>query len=150
MTTNDDPQTIEEDFTRYKMIRDEISHEDNLMGARVSWFMASQSFLLTALAIAQGGQHEFPNVRNNYFFPLLPVVAILSDLLIFAGVVAGIHALRRWRKVIRAAGARYEPFPQLRRKDLTISLGWSGPIGLPLVFLVAWLYVLWHGLAMRP
>ena len=150
MTTNDEPQNIERDFTRYKMIRDEISHEDNLMGARVSWFMASQSFLLTALAIAQGGQHEFPNRRNNYFFPLLPVVAILSDLLIFAGVLAGIHALRRWRGVMRAAGSRYEIFPQLHRKNTTIALGWSGPLGLPLVFLVAWMYVLWHGLTIQP
>ena len=145
MTTSDF-QTIESDFARYKMIRDEISHEDNLMGSRVSWFMASQSFLLTALAIAQGAQPQSPNAHINFFFPLLPIVAIVSDLLILAGVLAGIAVLRRWRKMLDEAGPRFETFPRIRRDNVIMNLGWSGPIGLQLIFLVAWLYLLWVGL----
>ena len=145
MTTTD-PQTSERDFGQYKMIRDEISHEDNLMGSRVSWFMASQSFLLTAMAIAQGPVQPLPHARNNYFFPLLPVVAIVSDLLILAGVAAGIIVLHRWRRSLEQDEPRFESFPRIRRDNSIMRLGWSAPIGLPLVFLAAWLYLLWAGL----
>ena len=145
MTTNE-PLSVENEFSRYKMIRDEISHEDNLMGSRISWFMASQSFLLTALAIAQGPKAGFPNGRVNFFFPLLPIAAIISDLLILAGVVAGIAVLRRWRRMLDEAGPRFDAFPRIRRDSSLMSLGWSGPIGLPLVFLAVWICLLWAGL----
>lgn len=145
--TTQEPLAVESEFSRYKMIRDEISHEDNLMGSRISWFMASQSFLLTAQAIAQGPRPGFPNLHNNFFFPLLPVAAILSDLLILAGVFAGIAVLRRWRKMLEDAGSRFDAFPRIRRDGFIMSLGWSAPIGLPLVFLAAWIYLLLAGLA---
>ena len=35
----------------YKLIRSQIEHEDNLNSQRLSWFVASQSFLFTAYAI---------------------------------------------------------------------------------------------------
>jgi hypothetical protein len=108
--------------------------------------MASQSFLLTAQAIAQGSRPGFPNARINFFFPLLPIAAIVSDLLILAGVVAGIAVLRRWRRMLDEAGPRFATFPRIRRDGFIMSLGWSAPIGLPLVFLAAWIYLLWAGL----
>lgn len=48
-------------WDRLKLIRDEIVHEDNLMSNRLNWFTASQSFLLTALAIAHRGDVAMPS-----------------------------------------------------------------------------------------
>ena len=35
----------------YAIIRSQIEHEDNLVGQRLSWFVAAESFLFTAYAI---------------------------------------------------------------------------------------------------
>ena len=134
------------EFARYKLIRDEIAHEDSLMGARLSWFMASQSFLLTALAIAQGGQRTLPTPAINYFFPLLPIVAIGSSAVIFAGVLAGITMLRQWRRMLDRHYPLTLALPRVRRDERVTMLSWSAPICLPLMFIVAWTYLLIAGL----
>ena len=133
-------------LNRYKLIRDEISHEDNLIAARLSWFMAAQSFLLSALAIAQGQQRGMPRMSTNYLFPLTPLVGLISSVLIFVGVLAGIRALQSWRRIMEDHAADFAEFPRIKRDGWIIGCGWSAPIGLPLVFLVAWTYLLAAGL----
>ena len=133
-------------FARYRLIRDEIAHEDSLMGARLSWFMASQSFLLTALAIAQGGQRALPTPALNYLFPLLPIVAISTSAVIFAGVLAGIATLRRWRRMLDRHYPQTLALPRVRRDERITTLSWSAPVCLPLIFVVAWTYLLIAGL----
>ena len=129
-------------FARYRLIRDEITHEDNLVGARLSWFTSAQAFLLTALAIAQGGAKHLPTMSSNYFFPLLPFVAIASDVLILIGVLSGLQILNRWRAMLDD----YPEYPRVQRDGLSVRLGWMAPIGLPVVFLGAWLYLLGAGM----
>ena len=131
-------------FARYRLVRDEITHEDNLIGARLGWFTSAQAFLLTALAIAQGGAKRLPTAADNYFFPLLPLVAIASDVLILLGVLAGLRVLKRWRRMLD----EFPGFPRVNKDDGLVRLGWAAPVGLPLVFLLAWLYLLavgWRG-----
>lgn len=140
---DDQPPKAADDLNRYKVVRDEIAHEDNLISARLGWFMASQSFLLTALSIAQGSRPGLPRAAINYLFPLVPVIAIVSNLVILAGVVAGICALRRWRRMLDTFGATN---PRIFKDVWIIALGWSAPIGLPLIFLAAWLYLLLAGM----
>ena len=57
-STKPPPHFNSEDF--YKLIRGQIEHEDNLIGTRLNWFMASQSFLFSAYAIVrkQSDCHE--------------------------------------------------------------------------------------------
>jgi hypothetical protein len=40
---------------RYRILRDQLQHEDGLTTQRLSWLMASQAFLFTAYAIAVNG-----------------------------------------------------------------------------------------------
>ena len=129
-------------FNRYKAIRDEIAREDNLISSRLSWFTASQSFLLTALAIAQSGKQEYPTASNNYLFPLVPIAALLSSLLILAGVVAGCLALIRWRGMLEALPQVTPAYPRIHRDAWIVGLGWSAPLGLPFIFVAAWIYLL--------
>ena len=131
----------------YDVIRSEIRHEDDLIGQRVSWFTASQAFLLTALAIAHQGKATLPTAENNHLVPLVPIVALASSILIFCGVLAGIAALSQWRARLHLLASRYPDLPRLTSDRWIITLGWSAPIVLPLVFIVAWTYLLVHGFA---
>lgn len=134
-------------FARYRLIRDEIVHEDGLIGWRLGWFMASQAFLLTALAAANAGGGRMPAWSTNYFFPLVPLIAIVSCLLIFAGLLAGVTALRGWRRLMNSP--EYDDIhrmPRIAHDTWIIRFGWAAPITLPVVFLTAWVYVLVQGI----
>ena len=133
-------------FDRYKLIRDEITHEDNLMSNRLNWFTASQSFLLTALAIAHQGDTTMPTRANDYLFPLVPIVALGSCVLILAGIVAGVAALRRWRALLTTTVAGADFLPRIDHDKTIVVLGWSAPVLLPVLFLAAWIYLLFRGL----
>jgi hypothetical protein len=133
----------------FQTIRSEIKHEDDLIGQRVSWFTASQAFLLTALAIANRGETTLPSPANNALFPLIPFVALASSVLIFLGVLAGIAALFQWRRRLLALTAQYPDVPRLHREGWIMALGWTVPIALPLVFITAWVYLLVQGYSAR-
>ena len=129
----------------FETIRSEIKHEDDLIGQRVSWFTASQAFLLTALAIAHQGKTALPTPSTNALFPLIPIVALCSSVLIFAGVIAGIAALVQWRHRLRALAHLHPEVPRLKHDGWIITMGWSPPLVLPIVFIIAWTYLLIHG-----
>jgi len=134
----------------FDIIRSEIKHEDDLIGQRVSWFTASQAFLLTALAIAHQGKTTLPTSSNNALFPLIPIVALCSSVLIFCGVVAGIAALAQWRARFRALAHGHPEVPRVVNDGWIVVMGWSAPLVLPLVFIVAWVYLLAHGYSATP
>lgn len=117
------------------------------MSNRLNWFTGSQSFLLTALAIAHRGEAATPARGNDYLFPLVPIVAIASCLLILAGILAGLAVLRSWRNQLKALELESGFLPHLGRDRFIILFGWSAPVLLPLVFLAAWVYLLLRGLA---
>ena len=129
----------------YEVIRSEIKHEDDLIGQRLSWFTASQAFLLTALAIAHQGKSALPTPANNHLFPLVPIVALCSSVLIVFGVIAGIAALSQWRARLRVLVSRHPDIPRLANDGWIVTMGWSAPLVLPLVFIVAWTYLLIRG-----
>ena len=129
----------------FDIIRSEIKHEDDLIGQRVSWFTASQAFLLTALAIAHQGKTTLPTPATNALFPLIPIVALCSSVLILCGVVAGIAALFQWRARFRDLADGHPEVPRLLNDGWIMAMGWSAPLVLPLVFIVAWVYLLAHG-----
>ena len=134
-------------FSAYKLIRDEIVHEDNLMSNRLNWFTASQAFLFTALAIAHTKVTPvMPTWQNDYFFPLVPFVGIGSCVLIASSILAGLVALARWRRLLRdAIRACGSSLPNIGNDSGIIFFAWSAPVCLPLVFLAAWTWVLVKG-----
>jgi len=135
------------DFSTYKAVRDEIAHEDNLTGTRLNWFIASQAFLLSALAIAHSSKENFwPNPRNDYYFPLVPLLAIASCILILLGIISGALAIRRWRRVLDQMIRQDSTLPAIGRDGVIMRLGWSAPLLLPVIFLIAWSYLLVVGL----
>src|SRR5256885_1229778 len=88
----------------YQLFRNRIEHEDNLIMQRLSWLMASQSFLFTAYAIVTNGLTTSPTTGGNSFVNhllvlarIIPVVALLNSLLILVSILAALKAIREMR-----------------------------------------------------
>jgi len=135
------------DFAAYKAVRDEFAHEDNLAGTRLNWFIASQAFLLSAMAIGHTSKDAaLPNLGNDFYFPLVPLLAIASCILIFLGIISGAVVIRRWRRILKQMIRQDPTLPAIGRDSWIMYFGWSAPLLLPLVFLAAWSYLLIAGL----
>jgi hypothetical protein len=133
---------------RYRLVRSQVEHEDNLVSQRLSWFLASQSFLFTAYAITLNGpiQLHFQNfeAQERLLMHLLPMVAIISAALIWLSIIAGFRAMRTLRDgFYRACGPSLpEGLPPIQTTGRTLLGGQLGPLALPLIFLAVWLILL--------
>ena len=140
----DRPRTLPVDQL-YQFYRAEVKHEDDLIGTRINWFMAGQAFLLVALAIVHKGEEAMPSPTNNPFFPMVPIVALIASVFIFAGVIAGTFALAHWRTKVRELVRAYPELPYVQNEPWIVPAAWSGPLITPLAFIGAWLYLLGYG-----
>lgn len=113
---------------------------------RLSWLMASQSFLFTAYAIVTNGLSNPPAAGNIFVHHLttlsriIPIVALLNSLLILISILAALKAILHLRSEYRR-----QPILEiisLQATPLTRVLGLSAPVLLPLLFLAVWFYLL--------
>ena len=135
----------------YKLFRDRIEHEDNLIVQRLSWLMASQAFLFTAYAITTNGLTSLdPKMAGRYLdqatllFRLIPTVAISVAVLIDISILAALRAIRQIRRLYQAKSIPSE-IPPLQTAATTRLLGLSAPLLLPLLFISVWLVLLING-----
>ena len=133
---------------RYQLFRNRIEHEDNLVMQRLSWLMASQSFLFTAFAIVTNGLMAAPATGGNIFFKhlstlarIIPIVALLNSLLILVSILAAMKAICELRHEYQAQPRPLEVIP-LQTSKVARTLGFSAPVLLPLLFLAVWLFLL--------
>jgi hypothetical protein len=143
-----DPSDKISPLEQYQIFRNRIEHEDTLVMQRLSWLMASQSFLFTAYAIVTNGMINAPTTAGNIFVNhllalarIIPSVAMLNSLLIFVSILAALKAIRQLRD-------QYRRQPQtlgiisLQTNKIARTLGLSAPVLLPLLFLAVWLFLL--------
>lgn len=130
---------------RYQVFRNRIEHEDNLIMQRLSWLMASQSFLFTAYAIVTNGLSA--TAGTNSFIShlgtlarIIPIVALINSLLIALSIFGALEAIRELRNQYMT-GEMLEIVP-LQTSRFARRLGLSAPVLLPLLFIVVWLYLL--------
>ena len=134
---------------RYQLFRGRIEHEDNLAMQRLSWLMASQSFLFTAYAIVTNGlSNSIANNGGANFLgrlsaleDIIPIVALLNSLLIFVSILAALKAIKELRREYQSQPGNLEAL-KLQTSCMTRVLGFSAPVLLPLLFLAVWLYLL--------
>jgi hypothetical protein len=128
-------------------LRKQIEHEDGLIVSRLSWLVASQSFLFTGYAIVMNGPVQTRNLafiaRQDQLLRILPVLAMLVCLLIYLGVIAGVRVMAMLHREVRDyhAGPRGLR-PPIQGTRLTLTLGMAAPLCIPPLFAVAWLIVL--------
>ena len=133
----------------YDQVRRQIEHEDNLATQRLSWLMASQSFLLSAYAIIlsgmQSGKSKTPlELYRANFCHLLPIIGILSSGLIYASICGGMLAIGRLRSDWASHKPQTSVFkrPPIQSGGVSFLLGQSAPRLLPLVLVGLWIYLL--------
>lgn len=135
----------------YKLFRDRIEHEDNLVVQRLSWLVASQAFLFTAYAITTNGLSSVdPKAGGQYaeqaalLFRLIPTVAICLALLIYISILAALRAIRQIRRLYQAKPVSPD-VPPIQTAATTRLLGLSAPLLLPLLFVSVWFVLLING-----
>jgi len=133
---------------RYQIFRNRIEHEDNLVLQRLSWLMASQSFLFTAYAIVTNGLTTSSVTGGNVFLShlttlvrIIPIVALLNSLLILVSILAALKAIRELREGYRKQPEILQVIPLQTSRSARI-LGLSAPVLLPLLFLAVWVFLL--------
>jgi hypothetical protein len=71
-----------------KSLREDIQAENTLIASRVTWYVTSQAFLLTAYATSWNAGFAW----QYFFHQMLPLVAIALSLLILASIYAATWA----------------------------------------------------------
>jgi hypothetical protein len=133
---------------QYHVVRSQIEHEDNLVSARLSWLLASQSFLFTAYAITLNGPplSHFKMFETNasLLIFLLTIVGIVSALLIWVSILAGIAAMRNLKTDFerRVGPALPSGLPPIQTRGAPLRAGQLGPVLIPLLFTTVWLVLL--------
>ena len=94
------------DVEFYHLVRRRIEHEDGLTVNRLSWLVASQSFLFTAYALTLNGLAaglSGPMAdRQALLCRLIPLIGVATTALIYAGLIASSRALVWLRASLRA------------------------------------------------
>jgi hypothetical protein len=128
-------------------VRRQIEHEDMLIVNRLSWLMASQSFLFTAYAIILNGPVQLRSERfashGALLVKIIPLLAISAGVLIYLGIVGGIVVMANLRRdLARHHAALGDLRPPVQGSSPTLFLGHAAPLGLPPAFALAWLILL--------
>jgi len=139
---------VSDDVDFYRLIRARIEHEDALTVNRLSWLVASQSFLFTAYALTLNGLAaglSGPMAdRQALLCRLIPLIGVATTALIYAGLIASGRALVWLRASLRARLGDDAPqgLPIVHSPPGIVALGQLAPRVLPLVFLAVWVVLL--------
>lgn len=117
---------------------------------RLSWLVASQSFLFTAYAIVLNGTLPAQNTalasRQSLLMNLLPALGLATCGLIYLGVLAGTRVTLFLRRRLRQRLAGTAGIEELMLGTATAhTFGLAAPLLLPSLFLAAWTTLLLWG-----
>jgi len=116
--THDDEARILESF---RVCRSELQHEYDILSSRLTSFITSQAFLVSAYAISMGNMTP-TGPQFRLVFPLiLSIVAILLSLRAHPGIVGACNIISRWHErqgELFAKGAGLSDYFVLRKDDV--------------------------------
>jgi len=129
-----------------RIVRSRLDREDELLMQRTTWLVGSQAFLFTGYAITLNGLCTPPSLpitqahhqvaRLNV---LLPWASLMSLLVLYMSMIAGIVTTLRLRQQLRAS-----PDTQATEASKAARLaGLAAPALVPLIFLLTWIAVVW-------
>ena len=114
---------------------------------RLSWLVASQSFLFTGYAIVMNGpvtpRSAHFGVRADLLLKLIPIMAIGICFLIYLGICGAIRVMSMLHRDMRNTHAGPLGLrPPIQGTPMTLALGMAAPLLVPPLFAVVWLAVL--------
>jgi hypothetical protein len=141
------PEETTEELGYGDAVRRQIEHEDVLIVNRLSWLIASQSFLFTAYAIILNGPTQTRTLHfaahAELLMKIIPLLAISACMLIYLGICGGIRVMADLRRELtRHHKAIGNLRPPIQGTALTLFFGHCAPIGLPPIFATAWAILL--------
>ena len=137
-----------QDRHKYDIIRARMDHEDELITTRLNWLIISQSFLFGAYAtlFRSGGTQPVSGPDATHLVWMIPIVAILTAVLIYSAIIAGVVALMHNRNLLRnhlkTVKDTDPAFPQVQGHPAMVWVALAAPICLPLVLMVVWCILL--------
>lgn len=138
---------------RYHILRDQVQHEDNLITQRLSWLVASQSFLFTAYAIILNGPERIVNsfvaTQRQWLLTAVPALALAASSLIYVSILAGVCALAHLHRHARRVcdqEAAHLAFPPIQGTTVTRWAGLTSPVLIPPLFAAVWLFLMIRGI----
>jgi hypothetical protein len=129
----------------YRIVRGQLEHEDSLITNRLSWLIASQSFLFTAYAILANGVAPGSALDPKHqLMVLIPVIASLTCLFIFLAILGGVIAMHNLRRLYRRQmkSGVDKSLPPVHGYHATQFLGLAAPVLVPILFTAVWGYLL--------
>jgi hypothetical protein len=130
------------ELDRFKLLREEIRFEYNLTSSRVSWYVASQAFLVSSFAISIGGQSSS---KLKWFWQTIPIIGILSSLLVLLPVfVCFVRIIDHQKDIDKIIShndkcRKQLPFKQIRWRWRWLAASYAALT--PLIFLFAWIFI---------
>jgi len=144
------------DLTRaqyYDKIRNQIEHEDELINLRVVWQLLAQSFFFSTYASLLNVDKQAKSVwfhqEQDVLFWLVPIAAFLAGLLTAVSIFTSLaniahlrHLFEDYTKDEAAEDQSAKLFPPIQGVERFRKLATIAPIGLPILFIAAWLIIL--------
>lgn len=147
-----EPEIKDEELIEfYRIYREKIVHEDNLVNHRSTWFLLFQGFLFTSSAIVLVGVLDAAADPSDWYriaFICLGLIGISVSIATFGSIKAAQKsvnaAANRWMQVTTVQ--QQQQFPVIIGANFiegraTRSGNWAGYC-IPLVFTVYWLLIL--------
>lgn len=134
----------------YKLAREKIVHEDNLVNNRTNWLLAAQGLLFAAFGVVvdfiKAGKPVPHEVK--FLMKVFPWVGIFIAFFAFLSVLGAILAMKGinadWDtriKEMSAAGVKIM-LPHLQCEKCPKVFGLAAPFFIPPLFICAWLVIL--------
>ena len=126
-----------------EILQREIQYTQTMIGSRMTWYVTSQSFLVTAFAISGGSGHNFQWLAKG----IIPGLGIVLSLIIFLSISAAVPVLVRLRaralELMDSQELRDLPFMGFQPNSATPSLrSRMAPQVVPIMFVIVWLSAL--------
>ena len=125
----------------YQTLRDESRSEHTLMANRLTWYVTSQSFLVTAFAISRGAGFTWFHIFSTL---LIPAIGLLSSLLVLPSIAGACATIKLWHAKQREFFARHSEFKaafELQRAAWIETRGLLFPQFIPVIFGVFWVVI---------
>lgn len=124
-------------FDTFKFLREEIRFQHTLINYRISWYVSSQAFLLSACAISMGSAER--NQLQWFSRLALPVLGMVLSIVISPGVFYAWQRITQHRKTLeeyvnKSIFPTLEPIPSLAAVIYAFAA--------PLMFFILWLTVM--------
>lgn len=152
MSTPFEERKYEEErlFRRLTRIETHLKNEFDLIGQRVSWLLATNAFLFTALMLNinhLNDEHAPYTLTIKYASILLAILGIGSSFLTFLSILGAyivVHKVKKTRKHVEADAATQfqHDLIGVHNEDCPHWMGHIAPFLLPWLLIVVWMLIL--------